>query len=58
MSLTTVAILNAVLVVGLVALLTWVMRVPFRLASQPLPEPVSIERAERAEQAEREELAA
>jgi hypothetical protein len=55
MSLTTVAILNAVLVVGLVALLTWVMRVPFRLASQPLPEPVSIERAERAE---REELAA
>ncbi len=52
MSLTTVVILNAVLVVGLVALLTWVMRVPFRLASQPLPKPLSIE------QDEREELAA
>ncbi len=53
MSITTVLILNAVLVAGLVAVLTWVMRVPFRLASQPLPEPVSIERAD-----ERDELAA
>ncbi|HVN61029.1 MAG TPA: hypothetical protein VMT59_07180 [Gaiellaceae bacterium] len=49
MSVTTVVILNAVLVVGLVALLTWVMRIPFRLDSKPLPEPRSIERAERDE---------
>ncbi len=49
MSSTTVVILNAVLVVGLVALLAWVMRIPFRLDSKPLSEPVSIERAERDE---------
>jgi hypothetical protein len=49
MSLTIVVILNAVLVVGLVALLAWVMGIPFRLDSRPLPEPVSIERAERDE---------
>ena len=51
MSLSTVVILNAVLVVGLVAALTWVMRIPFRLDSRPLPEPVSIDRDERDERA-------
>ena len=49
MPLTAVVILNAVLVAGLVALLAWVMRIPFRLDSKPLPEPRSIERAERDE---------
>ncbi len=47
MSLSTVVILNAVLVVALCGLLAYVLRIPFRLDSQPLPEPVSIERGER-----------
>ena len=51
MSLTTAVVLNTVLVAGLVALLAWVMRIPFRLDSRSLPEPVSIERAETDERA-------
>ena len=51
MSLSTVVILNAVLVVALCGLLAYVMRIPFRLGSAPLPEPVSIERAEADERA-------
>ena len=51
MSLSTVVILNAVLVVALCGLLAYVMRIPFRLGSQLLPEPVSIERLERDERA-------
>jgi hypothetical protein len=35
MSLTAIVIMNAVLVVGLVALLTTVMRIPFRLDRAP-----------------------
>ncbi len=49
MSLSTVVILNAVLVVALCALLASVLRIPYRVGSQPLPEPVSIEPAERDE---------
>jgi len=46
MSLSTVVILNAVLVVALCGVLAYVMRIPFRLDSRPLPEPVSIARDE------------
>jgi hypothetical protein len=51
MSFSTVVILNAALVVALCALLAYVLRIPFRLGSQPLPEPVSIERVVRDERA-------
>ncbi len=49
MSLTTVVMLNAALVIALFGVLAYVLRIPFRLASPSLPEPVSIERRERDE---------
>ena len=52
MSMTTVLILNAVLVAALVGGLAYVLRMPFRLdRTQPLAEPVSIERVESDRQA-------
>ncbi len=52
MSLSTVVILNAVLVVALCSLLAYVLRIPFRLdRSRPIVEPMSIERVESDERA-------
>ncbi len=43
MSISTVVILNAVLVIALFGVLAYVLRIPFRIGSPSLPEPVSIE---------------
>ena len=49
MSISSVVLLNAVLVIALFGVLAYVLHLPFRLGSPSLPEPVSIENIEREE---------